>query len=46
MYRDFANCQANMLDAPMYRTLPARTTSCNASSVSSIGVDASHRWIW
>lgn len=27
-----------MEDAPRYRTLPARTTSFNASSVSSIGV--------
>jgi hypothetical protein len=33
-----ANCQANMLLAPMYRALPALTTSCRASMVSSIGV--------
>ena len=33
-----ANCQANIDEAPRYRALPALTTSCSASSVSSIGV--------
>src|SRR5438309_11850327 len=35
-----------MLDAPMYRTFPARTTSSSASIVSSTGVCGSQRWIW
>ena len=30
----------------MYSTLPARTTASSASSVSSIGVVGSKRWIW
>ena len=37
-YCALANCHANMLLAPMYRALPACTTSCRASIVSSIGV--------
>ena len=41
-----ANCHAYMLDAPMYRALPACTTSCRAPIVSSIGVSESQRWIW
>ncbi len=35
-----------MLLAPMYRALPALTTSCSAAIVSSIGVRESHRWVW
>ena len=46
VYCALANCQENMLLAPMYRALPARTTSCSASIVSSIGVRGSQRWIW
>jgi len=42
----FANCQACMDDAPRYRVLPMRTTSCSASIVSSIGVAPSQRCIW
>ena len=38
VYCALANCQANMLLAPMYRALPALTTSCSASIVSSTGV--------
>ena len=34
----FWNCHTNMADAPTYRALPALTTSCSASIVSSIGV--------
>ena len=40
------NSHAHIDDAPTYRTLPALTTSCSASSVSSIGVRRSSRWIW
>lgn len=32
-----------MDEAPRYRALPARTTSCNASIVSSMGLVGSHR---
>jgi hypothetical protein len=40
-----ANCQANMLLAPMWRALrPDRRAA--ASIVSSIGVLLSQRWIW
>jgi hypothetical protein len=42
----FANCHANIDDAPMCKALPARTTSLSASSVSSIGTLESQRWIW
>ena len=42
----FANCHANIDDAPMCKALPARTTSFSASSVSSIGTVGSQRWIW
>src|SRR2546421_9665089 len=36
----------DMAEAPMYRALPAFTTSCSASIVSSMGVWSSQRWIW
>src|SRR5436305_12536770 len=39
----FPSCQANMLDAPRYRALPACTTSCSAAIVSSTGVSGAHR---
>jgi hypothetical protein len=35
-----------MDDAPRYRALPALTTSCSASIVSSTGTSGSKRWIW
>jgi hypothetical protein len=38
VYCALENCHAHIDDAPMYRALPALTTSCNASIVSSIGV--------
>ena len=41
-----ANCQAHIDEAPRYLALPAFTTSCSASIVSSIGVSGSKRWIW
>ena len=41
-----ANCHAYMLDTPTWRTLPARTTSCKARMVSSIGVSEFNRWNW
>ena len=34
------------VEAPRYRALPALTTSARASSVSSMGVSVSNRWIW
>ena len=41
-----ANRQAYMLDAPIWRALPACTTSRKARMVSSIGVSQFHRWNW
>ena len=46
MYCALANCHAYIDEAPMYLALPALTTSCSASMVSSIGVASSQRWIW
>ena len=37
---------AEKFDEPMWRTLPSRTSSSSAPSVSSIGVTASGRWYW
>ncbi len=45
-YWALANCHAHIDDAPICRALPAFTTSCSASMVTSMGVTGSHRWIW
>ena len=39
-------CSPEKLEQPTKRTLPWRTSASSASSVSSIGVDGSGRWIW
>jgi len=41
-----ANWWAHIDEAPTCRTLPRRTASSSAASVSSIGVSSSHRWSW
>ena len=39
-------CQAGDVEVPTYRTLPARTRSSRAPSVSSSGTSMSGRWDW
>ena len=41
-----AICPPEKLEQPTKRTLPWRTSASSASSVSSMGVDGSGRWIW